>query len=169
MKVLIAVASRHGSTFEIARDIHDRIAYRGIDSDLYNVEEVKDVSKYDAIILGSAVYFGRWVAPAYDFIDMFEDELLVRPVWLFSSGPIGAPPLPPDDESVDIGDIITRVNPRAHRIFRGRLDRHKLHFLEKLFVFIFGIRSGDYRDADDVNIWSDALARVLKGEARYAQ
>jgi menaquinone-dependent protoporphyrinogen oxidase len=51
-----------------------------------------DPASFDAVVLGSAVYAGRWLDPARQYAALYADVLRARPVWLFSSGPIGNPP-----------------------------------------------------------------------------
>jgi hypothetical protein len=67
------------------------LAVNGIAVDIVPPEAVDSVEDYDAVILGSAVYTGRWLAPARDFAIRFRDPLATRPVWLFSSAPVGDP------------------------------------------------------------------------------
>ena len=90
-RVLVSAASGHGSTTEIARVIGGTLAGNGIAVDIVPPEAVDSVEDYDAVILGSAVYAGRWLAPARDFAIRFRDPLATRSVWLFSSGPVGDP------------------------------------------------------------------------------
>ena len=88
-RVLVSVASGHGSTTEIARVIGETIAGHQVDVDMVPPAAVDSIDDYDAVILGSAVYACRWLAPARDFAVRFRGPLAVRPVWLFSSGPVG--------------------------------------------------------------------------------
>src|SRR3954449_8839298 len=93
MNVLVAVASKHGSTREIAEAIAGELRSMGIDADLRGVGDVESIAGYDALILGSALYMGNWLADAKDFANRFAGCLGTRPVWVFSSGPRRATPL----------------------------------------------------------------------------
>src|SRR5512133_2497066 len=98
MKVLIAVASKHGSTREIAAAITEELAGRNIDAVQHEAAEVKDLEGYNAVILGSAIYAGRWMSEARSFAERYHEALVHMPVWVFSSGPLGAgDPQPHDD------------------------------------------------------------------------
>jgi len=55
-------------------------------------KQIQAVDGFDAVVLGSAVYAGHWLKPARELVDRSRDALAARPVWLFSSGPIGDPP-----------------------------------------------------------------------------
>jgi flavodoxin len=87
MNVLIAVASRHGSTVEIAATIAEELRQAGHKVDVRNVDDEIAVRLYDAAIIGSAVYMGHWLAEARHFLDREREHLRAMPVWLFSSGP----------------------------------------------------------------------------------
>jgi menaquinone-dependent protoporphyrinogen oxidase len=89
--VLVSAASGHGSTCEIARVIGQTLFNDNIAVDMIPPAAVDSIEDYDAVILGSAVYEGHWMAPAKGFAIRFNDQLATRPVWLFSSGPVGAP------------------------------------------------------------------------------
>src|SRR5574338_1050632 len=86
MKVLVAAASRHGSTEMIADCIHEELEYGGCQADLADADSVTSIADYDAVILGSAVYSGHWLKGARKLAGRLETELRGKPVWLFSSG-----------------------------------------------------------------------------------
>jgi menaquinone-dependent protoporphyrinogen oxidase len=124
------------------------------------VDQRPDPARYDAVVLGSAVYVGRWLEPARDYATAFAAALRARPVWLFSSGPIGEPPFPPD-EPHDAGPIRQVTGARDHRVFPGRLDRQLLGFGERAMVTAMRAPLGDFRDWDAVRAWADAIAEEL--------
>jgi menaquinone-dependent protoporphyrinogen oxidase len=162
VRVLVSAASRHGSTGEIAARIADvlRTALpRGSVVDVESAAEVADVAPYDAVVLGSAVYMGRWMEDARHAavrIAAYPPRL----VWLFSSGPIGDPPKP-DEEPVEVSGIVTATKARGHRVFAGRLDRHRLGFAEKAMVAALRVRDGDFRDWDAIDSWGRQIAAEL--------
>jgi menaquinone-dependent protoporphyrinogen oxidase len=94
MKVLVTVSSRHGATSEIAQQIGETLVAAGIDADIRPPDAVPSVANYDAVIIGSAVYAGRWLQQARSFIERESANLKTRPVWLISSGPLGDPQKP---------------------------------------------------------------------------
>jgi menaquinone-dependent protoporphyrinogen oxidase len=91
LKVLVSAASAHGSTAEIASAIGEVLTKHGLRATVIPPAEVGSVADYDAVILGSAVYTGHWLAAAKDLVARSRDALAGRPVWLFSSGPVGDP------------------------------------------------------------------------------
>jgi menaquinone-dependent protoporphyrinogen oxidase len=133
MKVLVTAASKHGATAEIARAISDELSERGLDVTVVPPEVITTIEDYDAIVAGSAVYTGRWLKPAREFVESQAAALATRPVWLFSSGPIGDPPKPEEDP-VDAGPMVEATAARDHRIFAGKLDKSRLGFGERAIV-----------------------------------
>jgi menaquinone-dependent protoporphyrinogen oxidase len=169
MRVLVAVASRHGSTYEIAELIGGTLRDRGLDVVVAAVEEVDDVAPYDAVVLGSAVYVGKWLEPARRFVDAHATELAARPTWLFSSGPIGTPPKPEGDKAVELGEILASTGAREHRIFAGKLDRGQLGLGERMVVRAVRAEEGDFRELDEVATWAMTIARELTSSTEAAR
>ncbi|MEO6043528.1 MAG: flavodoxin domain-containing protein, partial [Tepidiformaceae bacterium] len=105
MKVLVAYASKHGSTAEIARAIALDLRADGLAVDVQQAGDVSAVQPYDAVILGSAVYMGHWLDAARDLAAREAVALRQRDVWLFSTGPIGEPPKPAEN-AVDVSEVM---------------------------------------------------------------
>lgn len=160
MRVLVAAASKHGSTAEIATVIADVLTERGLDATAVPIADVGAVEEYDAIVLGSAVYAGRWLTPAKDFVQRCADALAARPVWLFSSGPVGDPPMPEEDP-VDATSIVQATGAREHRIFSGRLDRARLSYAERAIVVAFRAPYGDFRNWPEIRAWAASIADAM--------
>jgi menaquinone-dependent protoporphyrinogen oxidase len=160
MKILVTVASKHRSTLEIGQAIGRAFAARGITTDVRPAAEVDTIVGYDAVVLGSGIYAGSWLAPARDFVQRCLGQLRERPVWLFSSGPLGDPPLPAGDPA-GAAAIIALLQPRGHRTFAGRLERDDLGRGEKLIVRVVRAPFGDYRDWPAVQAWADEISGEL--------
>jgi menaquinone-dependent protoporphyrinogen oxidase len=129
-RVLVTAASKHGATQEIAEAIGRVLNEQGVETHVAKVDDVADLSSYDAVVLGSAVYMGHWLESARRFADEHAGELAARRTWLFSSGPIGDPPRPEEAEAVDVDEIVAAMQAKDHRLFAGRIDRSKLGFAE---------------------------------------
>ena len=87
--ILVTYASKYGATQEIAEKIGDVLRQAGLQADVLPVDGIRDLTPYQAVILGSAVYIGKWPKEAVAFLQTNEKILADRPVWLFSSGPTG--------------------------------------------------------------------------------
>ena len=88
--VLVAYATKYGATKETAEVIGQALRAAGREAEVLAAENVKDLSAYAAVILGSAVYVAQWRKEAATFLEIHEKALTERPVWLFSSGPTGS-------------------------------------------------------------------------------
>ncbi|WP_127500366.1 flavodoxin domain-containing protein [Actinoplanes solisilvae] len=162
MRILVSTASRHGSTTGVAVRIAGRLR-AGLPDDVVvdelSAAEVADLVPYDAVVLGSAVYLGRWLDDARTLAERLAVQPS-RPVWLFSVGPIGDPPKPVE-EPAEVGDIVRATHARGHRLFAGRLDRHELGFAEKAVVMALRVADGDFRDSDAIDAWGTQIATEL--------
>ena len=164
MRVLVTAASKHGATAEIADAIANKIRESDITVDRVLPETVLAVDAYDAVVIGSGVYAGHWLEPARRLVDQHAAALAQRPVWLFSSGPIGDPPKP-DEELVEIAPMMERVGARGHRTFPGRLDPATLGFVERAVTSALWAPHGDFRDFNEVREWAAEIANALKPAA----
>jgi menaquinone-dependent protoporphyrinogen oxidase len=120
-----------------------------------DVADVTDIEGYDAVVLGSAVYAGRWMKSIRELVELRHEELAARPVWLFSSGPVGEP-LRPTEDPVDVATIVPAIGARGHRVFSGKLDKSKLSLGEKALVMSLRVADGDFRNWDEI---ADALGQ----------
>ena len=171
MKVLVSAASRHGATSEIAEEIgkvlRDALHERGSDDIVVEVrpaERLSSVDDYDVVVLDSAVYAGHWLEPARELAERHAAALAARSVWLFSSGPVGEAPKPPEEDSVDVSRILEATRARDHRVFSGKLDKGTLGFAEKAIVLALRVAEGDFRDWDAIRGWAREIAAELHPE-----
>ena len=163
--ILVAYASKHGATAEIAEKIGEVLQAAGLPAQVLPVEGVKDLEPYTAIVLGSAVYFGRWLKGAIAFLESHEAALSARPVWLFSSGPTGeGDPVEllqgwnfPDGQQ----EVVDRLQPRAVAVFHGALDPADLDEVERSLIKSIKAPLGDFRDWQAVTDWAKGIAESL--------
>jgi menaquinone-dependent protoporphyrinogen oxidase len=164
-KVLVAYATKHGATAEIAAKIGETLRQNGLSVDVLPAGKCGDLSAYSAVVLGSAVYVGQWQKDAIAFLESKEKELAARPVWLFSSGPTGEG----DQAEIMQGwtfpekqkPIAERIQPRDITIFFGAIDSNKLGFTEKLLIKGVKAPTGDFRDWEAISAWAVSIAVVL--------
>jgi len=156
---LVAYATRHGATAEIAKAIAEALRAAGHPAELRPADEVETLDSYDSVILGSAVYYGHWLDPARDLAERFAERLAALPVWLFSSGPLGpADGRLPEGECVDVGPVAEATGAVDHHTFAGRLDRGALGFKEKAVVAALHPPEGDFRDWDEIARYGAEIA-----------
>jgi len=170
MKILVAVATRHGATREIAENIATSIGAALIDAGVESEVDVRDAGHveslggFDAVVLGSAVYMGHWLEPARHLAESFSDDLREVPVWLFSSGPAGQQHKPAEGP-VAIEDLAVKLGARGHRLFGGKIDRHALHLPERALLAALRVQDGDYRDWPSIRAWGYEIGVILSAAA----
>lgn len=161
-RVLVAAASRHNGTREIAGAITAGLAERGIRAEARDVDDVTDLRHFRAVVLGSAIYVNRWLPEARRFAQIHASELCMRPVWLFSSGPLGpAGHLIPPSEPADVPVVLRLTRARGHRMFGGRLEMRHLRFDERALIRTIHAPEEDRRDWAAVDRFAAELAEDL--------
>lgn len=166
MSVLVAAASRHGATAEIADRIAADLADRGVSVETQTLPIAgDDISRYDAFVIGSGIYLGKWLKDATRFVEAHSAELASHPSWLFASGSIvGDPPVGDDPNALRASlaeRLVAATHAREHKLFAGKLDTSKLGSCEKLPVRMAHGREGDWRDWQEVDAWADSIATAL--------
>jgi len=158
--VLVTYASKHGSTAEIAGEIRDRLCQHGLDAVALPVGEVRDLAEYRAVVLGSAVYPGRWRGEAVRFLRRNRAALGERDVWLFQSGPLNdsadraVVPLPKN-----VAALAGQIRVLGHTTFGGKLDADARGFVARKMVQN-GL-AGDFRNFERVRAWACEIAGAL--------
>ncbi|HUJ59023.1 MAG TPA: flavodoxin domain-containing protein [Kofleriaceae bacterium] len=159
MKALVTYGSRRGGTAAIAAAIADVLRAEGHEVDCVPVARASGIARYDAIVIGGALYAHRWPGAARRFVHRHADVLRARPVWLFSSGPL--------DDSASRGEIaavpsvarlLAHVGARGHATFGGRLANDAKGFPASAMA---KTRAGDWRDWGRIRSWAGDVARDL--------
>ena len=162
MRVLIVPASKHGGTAEIGRSLSTTLRGEGLDVDVSQPQDMHDLSHYDGFLIGSAVYLGKWLEEATDFIERNADTIRRKPTWLFSSGPLGeARPKEPVRPDV-VEHLLDVSNAKEHRLFSGRIRIDRLGHTERFIARWVGATSGDYREWVQIEQWARKIALELR-------
>jgi menaquinone-dependent protoporphyrinogen oxidase len=162
MRVLVTYASLHTSTAEIAEAIGHVLsdAAPADTLDVLPVENADDIEDYDAVVIGSAIYDGRWLEPAREFVHANCEQLATLPVWLFSSGPLGES-LVHDTDVQDVSGLAELIQARGQKLFAGQLRLADLELDERSTVRqVHGVE-GDYRDWRAIRAWAAEVADSL--------
>ena len=167
VNILVIYASKYGATKEIAEKIGAVLHQAGMQADVCPVEGVRDINSYQAIILGSAVYIGKWQKEAEAFLKTHEKTLSSRQVWLFSSGPTGVGDpvelLEGQRLPAALQPVADRIQPRDIAVFHGYINPDKLNFIEKWAVnSLVKKPMGDFRDWNRITGWALTIADTLK-------
>lgn len=161
MKVLVVVASVHGSTKEIGSVITEELVQLGFDAKQVEPGEVESLDGVDAVVLGSAVYMAQWTEVARGFAARFMKDLRGLPLWAFSVGLSGVP----KDHTQDprrVGEALIALSPIDHQNFKGRLDFALLSLRERSVARLGNAAEGDYRDWARIREWARGIGRDLK-------
>ena len=171
MRVLVAYASKHGSTQGIAERIGEDLRQDGHQVDVRPAGQAREVADYDAYVVGSAAYAMHWMKDASAFVKKNKQTLADRPLWLFSSGPVGTEKVDKEGNDVATGALpketaeLERLHPRDHHVFWGALDMSKLGFTGRMLMKMPAARDsipeGDFRDWDDVDRWAHGIGHQL--------
>lgn len=174
MNVLVAYATRHGATKGIAERIATQLAASGMATDILPAREVRDIGGYDAFVVGGAAYMFHWLKDATRFVKRHHAVLSRKPVWLFSSGPVGTDLV--DDKGRDIfeasrpkefDELRDLIHPRQERIFFGAWDPDAApiglgeRFMKLMPAARAALPTGDFRDWAAIDEWAAEIAREL--------
>lgn len=163
MSVLVAYASKRGSTAEIAETVAATLRRAGLEVDLESVEAVTSLERYDAVVLGSAVYMKRWRGDARHFIKKYRRALRQMPFWVFSSGPVGDPAQDNPDwmEPPKLAEKVEEMGARGHVVFGGSLPLQPRGMMERAMVEGTPKQYRDRRDWAAIRDWAGQVAAEL--------
>ena len=162
-KVLVVYATKHHATADIAEAIAEELRTRGIDADCRDAADAT-CAGYAGVIVGSAVYLGRWLKQARAFLKDNRAELAQVPFWIFSSGPVGAESEGNANwlEPAKILELAETLGTRGHVVFGGRLPADPHGFVEKAMVRATPEDSRDARDWSQIRGWAADIADELR-------
>ena len=159
-RVLVAYGSKMGGTAEIAETVAETLRRRGHEVILAPAGDVPRDARFDAAVIGSGVYLGRWVREALRLLKRLARAGAGLPVWLFHSGPLG------DEHADDPVALPKAAQGPAERLsardvvtFGGRLDADAGGFMAKAMVR--GGMAGDWRRLEQAAAWAESIADEL--------
>ncbi|WP_405521737.1 flavodoxin domain-containing protein [Streptomyces canus] len=160
--VLVAYGTTNGSTARIAEAVAEVLDKEGLTARARPAASVEDLSDYDAVVVGGALYAGHWHKDARRFLRRHRRALAGRPLWLFSSGPLDAsaterdiPPVPA------LRRAMTRLSARGHITFGGCLEEGAKGRIAGMIVR--NGKGGDFRDVTEIEHWAAQVAQELSG------
>ncbi|WP_458685739.1 flavodoxin domain-containing protein [Nocardia tengchongensis] len=171
--VSIVFASPQGSTREIAEYIGDDLAARGATVEVADAEHAPDLSRFDAVVIGSAVRDMALLPTVSEYVASHRNELSARPVWLFS---VGIEPALRGPIGHAIGGIVPKriaavrdsIGPREYQAFAGHYERVGVSLGARiLYRLLGGGRYGDLRDWTAIGAFTESIAQALKLHAPH--
>lgn len=167
-RILVTYASKHGSTAEIAEAIGEELRAAGLLVDCVEVDRVRSLDGYDAVVLGSAISMKRWRREARHFLRAHGTELARLPFWAFSSGPVGDPAEAPDgtpwSEPAHTIQAAERLGVRDHVVFGGSLAADVHGFPASAMARNMPTEFLDRRDWAEIRSWAASIAGAIVGD-----
>ena len=160
LDITVVVASRHGSTREVADVVAETLRGGGHRCAVVDAERAGSPIPGDAVVVGSPIYMGRWMKDARLAADELAREDGRRRIYAFSCGPLGDPP-EPEAPALDavLGDLANSV--RLYEQFTGKLDTSQLNRRERLMARAVKAPEGDFRDFEAVRDFAKRVADDL--------
>jgi menaquinone-dependent protoporphyrinogen oxidase len=167
-KVLVAYATRYGSTEEVAKAIAERLDERGMDVSVEGARAVKSLDGYDGVVLGTALYIGKLLKDSRTFVAKHEAALAKVPVAFFALGPTDPEEgmeEPQQQFDKALGEL-EGFRPTVTKVFYGAIDPAKFKFPDSLLTKmpaspLKDMDAMDARDWDEIRGWTDTLPGAL--------
>ena len=159
--ILLAYATRYGSTQEVAEVITAGLRETGLKVDIQPMAEVGTLDNYDAIILGAAIYNANWNLDAHHFVLQHQEALSQLPIAIFTLGPLSPSAAAKRNSRRQLDIELAKypwLKPVAVEIFAGKYDPSKpgLNFFERF------LPARDYRNWDAIRAWANTLPAQLQ-------
>jgi menaquinone-dependent protoporphyrinogen oxidase len=156
--VLVAYATKHGSTAEVAGDIAEELRERGLEVEVAAARDVEDLEGYSGVVVGGAIYMGRWHHDARRFLGRNRRALADVPFAVFGMGPLTTS----DDDAHEARRQLDRalagvhgLRPARVAVFGGVVDPSKLRFPFNR------MEATDARDPEAIRAWADEVADLV--------
>ncbi len=169
-KVLVVYASRYGSTRSVADTISATLHERGVGVDTRPAHQVAALAEYGAVVLGAPLYLGAWHKDAHNFLLQHREILMKLPVAVFALGPLRDVEHEHDAARNMLDEALAKhpwLKPVEQRVFAGKFDPAKLHFVDRLVVSLpasplHGVAATDLRDWAAIRAWAIDLGAMLR-------
>lgn len=159
-KILVAYASKCGSTGEVAAEIGKTLCAKGAQAEVLPLASVKSLEGYGAVVLGSCVRIGNWLPEATNFVRAHQVELGNLPTALFTVHMLAV------DDSADsqakraayTAPLCALLTPKAEAFFAGKIDPARMSFLDRMATKVVKAPEADARDWAKIRAWAEGLA-----------
>jgi len=164
--VLVAYATRHGSTQEVAEAVAATLREHGLEVELQPAREVRSLERYQAVVLGTALYMFRFHKDARRFLAHQRATLAERPVAIFALGPFNNEEKEWQGVRAQLDKELAKfpwLAPVAKQVFGGKFDPAKLRFPYNLLPALKRLPASDIRDWKAIHEWASGVAEKLQG------
>ena len=170
-RILVAYGTKHDSTTEIATRVGERLTAAGFDTDVLHANLGIEVTKYDALVIGSPMYAARWLPEPALLLITNRERITNIPIALFSVGMIDVkhPGKLREEHDAWVEKAFNQENMLLNVVstatFTGAYSRRNLPFYLRIIDAILRVTpNGDYRQWDEVESWGDEVASTISSE-----
>jgi menaquinone-dependent protoporphyrinogen oxidase len=170
-RVLVAYASKYGSTGGVADAIGKELCSKDMATDVVLIKNANNISSYQGVIIGSAIYMGKWMSEAVDFVKKNKDILHKVPVAYFLVCMTLSQPTEKNRAEVlsymdPILKAVPEIRPVGIGTFAGALDYNNLSWINKKILKSKGTPEGDFRNWEDIRTWArePVYAKLIRQE-----
>jgi menaquinone-dependent protoporphyrinogen oxidase len=162
-KILVAYATRAGSTSEVAETIGQMLNGSGATVDVCPIKKLEGLQGYDAVVVGSAIRMGQWLPEAVQFVKTHQATLSTIPTAYFLvSGFLREDTLEMRDKVRAFLDPLRQIlEPESIGLFAGKMDYSKLSWLDRTVAKAVKSVEGDWRNWDAIRAWAKELCPTL--------
>ncbi len=165
-KILVAYASKCGSTGEVAQAIGEVLCSAGATVDVARVQDVRDAAAYDAIVIGSATRMGKALSDAAKFAERNRARLAGVPTAYFHVGTTLREDTPENRSkaAASLNGLVSVKEPVSLGLFAGKIDLSKIEQPWRLMVSLDksgAMGEGDWRDWDAIRAWAGSLVPLM--------
>jgi menaquinone-dependent protoporphyrinogen oxidase len=168
--ILVAYATRYGSTQEVAEAVAATLREHRLEVDLQPAKQVRTLDRYRAVVLGAPLYIGRWLKDAQRFLTLHRQALTERPTAIFTLGPTRAGEQEWQSVRAELDQQLAQfpwLTPVAFELFGGKYDPARLRFPDSLLTLLpasplHQMPASDVRDWNAIRAWADDLAAKLQ-------
>jgi menaquinone-dependent protoporphyrinogen oxidase len=162
--ILIAFATRSGSTQEVAEKIAATLRESGFTVDVQPVKQVRTLDGYRAVVVGAPLYMSDWLKEARDFLSRHRATLTSLPVAIFALGPTEDKEKDWTETRKQFNQVLSQfpwLTPVAAELFGGRFDPARLTFPYNLIPGLKRMPVNDIRDWEAIGAWARGLVEKL--------
>ncbi len=162
-KILIAYATRAGSTAEVAGTIGQVLSSGGATVDVRPLKDVTDLRGYNAFVIGSAIRMGQWLPEAVQFVKTNQPTLAgARTVYFLVSGFLREDTPEMRVKVAAFLDPVRKIlEPASIGMFAGKMDFGKLSWIDRTIAQMVKSPEGDFRNWDAIRAWASDLRPIL--------
>ena len=158
-RILVAYATRNGSTAEIARAIGKELADAGLTVNVADIKTISTLTGYTAVVIGGPLYMGSVDGAVGKFVGKNRGQLQNLPVAAFV---VGLAPKNPDPKAAEqamaaLKRSLEPVMPVSSALFAGKLDPATVNFVMRKLLEMAKIPAGDFRDWNLIAAWARDL------------